>query len=77
MSKKTFELKVIDIFNKIDELGNYSDYLWFYRLDKNSLIRYIRELYDIWSYRLQLTSTIKRNVVQEAIHLGILIYIIF
>jgi len=60
--KKTFELKVIDIFNKIDELGNYSDYLWFYRLDKNNLIRYIRELYDIWSYRLQLTNTIKRNV---------------
>ena len=60
--KKKFELKVVDIFNKIDELGNYSDYLWFYRLDKNNLIRYIRELYDIWSYRLQLTSTTKINV---------------
>lgn len=60
--KKTFELKVVDIFNKIDELGNYSNYLWFYRLDKNCLIRYIRELYDIWTYRLQLSNTVKRNV---------------
>ena len=46
---KTFELNVISTFHKIDELGNYTDYKWFYDLDKQQLIRYIRELHDIWT----------------------------
>ncbi len=60
--KKTFELKVASIFNDIDELGNYTDYLWFYNLDKMQLIRYIRELYDIWTYRLQLDNDTKYKI---------------
>lgn len=60
--KKTFELRVSSVFNDIDNLGNYTDYLWFYNLDKMQLIRYIRELYDIWTYRLQLNGDIKHNI---------------
>lgn len=60
--KKSFELRTISLFNKIDELGNYTDYNWFYILDKPGLIRYIRELHDIWSYRLQLSDDAKRNI---------------
>ncbi len=59
---KAFELRVISLFNKIDELGNYSDYNWFYKLEKHNLVRFIRELYDIWMYRLQLSNSIKRNI---------------
>ena len=60
--KKTFELKVASIFNDIDELGNYTNYLWFYNLDKMQLIRYVRELYDIWTYRLQLDNDTKYKI---------------
>ena len=59
---KAFEFRVIALFNKIDELGNYTDYNWFYKLEKNNLIRFIRELYDIWTYRLQLSSSVKREI---------------
>ena len=59
---KMFELNVISTFNKIDELGNYTYYKWFYDLEKQQLIRYIRELHDIWNYRLQLTPNVKHNI---------------
>lgn len=60
--KKSFELRVVSIFNKIDELGNYTNYNWFYTLEKPYLIRYIRELHDIWTYRLQLSAQVKRDI---------------
>jgi hypothetical protein len=59
---KTLELNVISTFHKIDELGNYTDYKWFYDLEKQQLIRYIKELHDIWNYRLQLSPNVKYNI---------------
>jgi hypothetical protein len=55
-------LNVISTFHKIDELGNYTDYKWFYDLEKQHLVRYIRELHDIWNYRLQLSSNVKHSI---------------
>ena len=46
----------------VDSLGNYSDVNWFLKLSKRQLIRYIRELHDIWNYRAQLTSEIKLKI---------------
>ena len=50
------------VFQKIDELGNYTDTNWFHSLNKPLLIRYIRELFDIWNYRAQLTYETKRSI---------------
>lgn len=54
--------KVRDVFNKIDELGNYSNPEWLLKLNKHQLILYLKELKDIFFYRLGLTN-IKRFLI--------------
>ena len=60
--KKKVELKCVNIFQKIDELGNNAHYKWFYDLPKSRLLRFINELIDIWNYRLNLTNELKKNI---------------
>ena len=59
---KQLELRTLTIFQDIDNLGNYTDHHWFNNLGRISLIRFIRELSDIWGYRAQLTSEVKREI---------------
>jgi len=61
-SNENIHHRVVDLFSKIDNLGNYSDVNWFLKLNKKLLLRYIRELHDIWNYRAQLTSESKCNI---------------
>lgn len=60
--KKKIELKCLELFQYMDELGHYTNINWFTNLNKISLIQFIRELYDIWEYRLQLTITTKQEI---------------
>jgi hypothetical protein len=53
--KKKQELKILDLFQYINSLGNYSHHEWFTNLTRQKHLRFIRELYDIWDYRSQLT----------------------
>jgi hypothetical protein len=62
-SQKTIELRVHKMFQTIDEYGNYTDSSWFLRLGRNNLIRFARELYDLWHYRLGLGNSLRRNIV--------------
>ena len=50
------------IFQRIDELGNYTNSDWFLNLNTYKLIIFIRELYDIWTYRAQLDNQSKINI---------------
>ena len=59
---KKLELRAVALFHDIDELGNYTDANWFNSLNRVALIRFIRELIDIWMYRAQLSITIKREI---------------
>jgi len=52
----------IRLFQKINELGNYSDSNWFSSLVKNDLIQFLKELYDIWNYRASLSAEVKLNI---------------
>jgi hypothetical protein len=61
--EKIFELKALELFQNINALGNYSDYKWFVSLNRTQLIVFMRELYEIWHYRAQLTIEIKRNII--------------
>jgi len=61
-NKKKIELKTLDIFQHINSLGNYSDPNWFLSLSRTQMIRYYRELYDIWSYRANLSEEIKMKI---------------
>ena len=60
---KQAEMKILTLFQRIDSLGNYTNIKWFLELDKYGLIRFIRELVDIWNYRANLSQETKREIV--------------
>ena len=61
-TKKSIELKALSLFQNIDALGNYSSPEWFLSLNRNQLIKFLRELSDIWNYRAQLSQEIKQKI---------------
>ena len=61
-SVQSVEFRALDLFQKIDALGNYSDPQWFLSLTRNQITKFMRELHDIFSYRAQLVPEIKRNI---------------
>ena len=60
--EKMIELRALSLFQNIDALGNYSNSQWFLSLNRNQIIRFLRELADIWNYRAQITPETKRNI---------------
>lgn len=61
-NEKSVELRTLELFQNIDSLGNYSDPAWFLSLNRIKIVKFLRELVDIWSYRAQLTHEVKRNI---------------
>jgi hypothetical protein len=61
-SEKRLELKTLALFQNIDSLGNYSDPIWFLSLNRNQILKFLRELIDIWNFRAQLSIEIKKNI---------------
>jgi len=62
VNKQQLEMKVLSLFQIMDSLDNYTQINWLLDLDKRLLIRFIRELYDIWSYRANLDQNTKREI---------------
>lgn len=60
--QKKMEFAVLELFQRMDNLGNYTNTSWFLTLNKNLLIRYLRELNDIWHYRAELSQDTKRDI---------------
>ena len=60
--KKSVELRALTLFQNIDALGNYSNAQWFLTLNRNQLIKFLRELVDIWQYRANLSIEIKKAI---------------
>jgi hypothetical protein len=60
--EKSVELRALSLFQYINSLGNYANSSWFMDLDQNKLIRFLRELIDIWNYRAQLSIEVKRLI---------------
>lgn len=56
------ELKIVELFQTINSLGNYANYEWFMALDTTRLLRLFKELNDIWSYRSQISESVKRDI---------------
>ena len=61
-NEKAIEMRTFALFQAIDALGNYSNAYWFLNLNRNQLIKLLRELIDIWNYRAQLSNQIKRDI---------------
>jgi len=62
-SRKTIEQSVTDIFQTIDNLGNYTNVSWFLDLNIYKLKNFYKELEDIWNYRLSLTIEQKKEII--------------
>jgi hypothetical protein len=60
--KKKIELKTLNIFQKIDELGFITIPQWFLNLNRTLLRTFIHELMDIWNYRAQLSNETKYKI---------------
>ena len=60
--EKQEELFIVDLFQHINTLGNYSDSEWFTVLERTELIRFIRNVHDIWFYRANLSQEMKERI---------------
>ena len=61
--EQQLHMKIVDLFNKIDELNYYSSPDWFIGLTHFGQIRFYRELYDIWNVRAGLSRQQKEMIV--------------
>jgi hypothetical protein len=61
-NKKKIEMKILDIFQYINSLGNYSEPNWFLSLNKIQLYKFFRELCDIWNYRANISEETKIKI---------------
>lgn len=62
MRIKPVETRIQQLFMEIDQLGNYTQSSWFSNLDRVSYLRLYRSLFDIWSYRGQLSIEVRHNI---------------
>jgi hypothetical protein len=60
--KQSIEFRALALFQSIDALGNYSDCQWFLSLRIQQLHLFLRELRDLFNYRLQLSGDKKREI---------------
>jgi hypothetical protein len=58
----TLSQRIRDLFVEIDQLGNYTQALWFTSLSATNYLRLYRHLYDIWYYRIQLPRETRYNI---------------
>jgi len=65
-NEKRVALLGIAIFQKIDNLGNHSNSQWLLSLNRLNLIKFVRELMDIWVFRANLSPLVKRNICPPA-----------
>ena len=61
-NEKKIQMRIINLFQSINETGNYSEFKWFEQLNRPKLFIFIYEIMDIWNYRAQIISEIKRNI---------------
>jgi hypothetical protein len=63
--EKQLEWRVLEVFQKINELGHYAEYKWFWDLNLIQLKKMYIELEDLWNYRLFLTQTQKQKILPQ------------
>jgi hypothetical protein len=58
------EMRMKDVFHKINMLDNYSSHLWFKNLDIKELANFYSKLEDIWNYRVGMDTVEKMRILQ-------------
>lgn len=54
--------EIIELFARIDTYGFYTDPEWLLNLSKYNMIEYLKQIYDIWIYRAQLSLQMKLSI---------------
>ena len=62
VSKQMLEMRILSLFQEMDSLDNYTQINWLLDLNKRLLLKFILELYDIWTYRANLSQNSKREI---------------
>lgn len=60
------EMRTVALCSDMDSLGNYTSVEWFKNLTRTGIIGFIKELYDIWSYRASLKEETKIEICPPA-----------
>lgn len=60
--EKKLEFFALSIFQKIDELGNNTNMEWLLELPRSQLLRFLKELFDIWVYRANINPIAKMRI---------------
>ena len=59
---RKLNMKILTLFQQMDSLGNYTNMNWLTSLNRYQLIKFLRELCDLWHYRANLTQQVKREI---------------
>ena len=62
--------KVLKVFQKMDELNNYTDIDWFLKLSHLELLKLIHLLRDLWGYRMELSEINKLCILETGLLLN-------
>lgn len=62
-AEQVWHQKVLDVVQKYDMLGYHTCLSWFEDLQPAALALFYTELWELWNYRLQLSTHIKNQVV--------------
>jgi hypothetical protein len=63
--KTKFRQKIISVFQKMDNLGHYTNIKWFTNLKSKQLKDWYKYAEDIFNYRANLTPTMKKKIVPK------------
>ena len=60
--EEQLKLRVVSVFQSMDQLGNYTDSSWFLNLNVNQIVKFLRELTDIWFHRANISIQVQNNI---------------
>jgi hypothetical protein len=69
--EEEIEMKIKDVFHKINMLDNYTNPEWFKNLQLNQLIELYVRAEDIWIYRSMMSVESKANIVHNGVAFSI------
>ncbi len=59
------EMRMIDVFHKLNLLGNYTSHLWLKNMSVYQLIKFYSDAEDLWVYRLGLTHKERKKYIKN------------
>lgn len=59
---KSVDIRAFELFRNIDYLGNYTNHQWFLSLNIYKLLKLMREIDEVWTFRLNIPAEVKRNI---------------